>query len=140
MLDALLAHLGDVDHPVVFESDVYEGTEVGDVSDDAGDDAALFEMCDFGESLFEGDGGELFAGVEAGFGQFLDDVSESGFAYIEFLGDALGVAQIVVVFQSLGDGVALGVDAGVVKEALAVAYADETGGLLVGFGAKAFDG
>ncbi len=139
MLDALLAHLRDMDHPVVFESDVYEGSEVGDVADDTGDDASLSEIFDLGESLFEGDGGELFAGVEAGFGELFDDVFEGGFAYVELLGYALGIAQVVVAGESFGDGVAFGVDAGVVKEAFAVAYADEPCGLLVGFGSETFD-
>ena len=53
MGNATIGHLGDVDETILMDTDIHEGTEVGDVGDDARQDHALYEIIDSRDILIK---------------------------------------------------------------------------------------
>jgi hypothetical protein len=67
-----------VDEAVLVDADIDEGTEGGDVGDDAGELHADLEVGRFFDAFLEGEELELFARVAAGLGEFGEDVLSVG--------------------------------------------------------------
>ena len=137
---------------VLVHADVDKGTEGGDVGDDAGQLHALFDILDAGDVLVEFEYLELGTGVETGFVQLFQDVLQGGQSAVggDITVDVNLFAQGFVVHQLLDggaevgghllhEGITLGVHGTAVEGIVAFAHAEESGALLEGFVAKAFD-
>ena len=74
VLDEGVGQRRDVHQAVLMHADVDEGTEGGDVGDDAFEDHARAQVADFLDAIGEGGGLEFGARVAAGLFQFLEDV------------------------------------------------------------------
>ena len=81
MADASVGELRNVDEAILMDADVYEGTEVCDVCDDAGQLHAFAQVVDGTDVSVELERFERLAWVAAGFLQFVHDVSKSGQAH-----------------------------------------------------------
>ena len=53
MCNAAVGHLGDMHQSVLMDADIHEGTEVGDVRDDAWQHHSLHKVVDGGDILVE---------------------------------------------------------------------------------------
>ena len=148
-----MADFADVDKAVLMDADIDEGTELGDVGDDAFEDHADGDIPHFLDVFAEGGDDELIAGVAAGFTEFLADIVEGEdadflgleafhFDLLDYLGfgDEFGDGEAEGGGDGFDDRVGLGVDGGHIEGVFAVADAEEAGGLFEGFGAEAGDG
>lgn len=136
------------------DAEVYEGSEVGDIGNDAFQGHAGFEVGDGLDVFAEGGGDELRSRVTTGLFEFLEDVAQGGFAHC--IGDIAlqihllegeGLEGFGILCQGFevdpqirqdgfDDAIAFGVDGGVVQGIFAIADAEEASGLLEGFGAQ----
>lgn len=80
--DEVIGELGNVDESVLMDANIDEGTEGGDVGDDAGEFHSWLEIGWFFHAIGEAEVLELFARIAAGFGELGEDVLESGEADI----------------------------------------------------------
>ena len=135
------------------DADIDEGSELGDVGDDAFEDHADGDIPHLLDVFAEGGDDELIAGVAAGFAEFLADIVEGEDADLlgleplhlhlldHFrLGDEFGDGETQRGGNCFNDRVRLGVDGGHIEGVVAIADAEEAGGLLERLGAEAGDG
>ncbi len=150
--DEVVGELRNVDEFVLMDADIDEGTEGGDVGDDAGQLHADGEVGGFFDAVLEGEQLELFARAAAGFRKFGEDVFERrqydlvidvlvevdfpavGVVGEEFLDFATGVGG-----HFSDERVAFRVDGGRIERVLAVADTEEAGGKFERFVAEAGD-
>lgn len=152
VLDEVVGELADVDEAILVDAYVDEGTEGGDVGDDAGEFHADGEVGWFFHAVGEGEGLELAAGVAAWFREFRHDVLEGGKTHIGadifsevdgfppvFVADEVGHGAAGVRGHAFDESVAFRVDGGGVERVGGVADAEESGGLFEGLVAEPGD-
>jgi hypothetical protein len=148
-----IGELADVDEAVLVDADIDEGTEGGDVGDDAGEFHADLQVGGFFHAFLEREQLELFARVAAGFGEFGTGCPASVgrptsaltyFLRSIFLAGGFVGEQVLDLAADIGghlfdERVAFRVDGGGIERVLAAADAEEAGGLFEGFFAEARD-
>lgn len=97
VLDEVVGELADVDEPLGVDTYVDEGSEVGDVGDDAGQELADAKVGGLMDGRVELEGVQRFARVEAWFVELLQDVLQggqaNGFMRVCAFGDVVGEAR-----------------------------------------------
>ena len=106
--DIAVGELGDVDETVLMDANVDEGSEVGDVGDDARQQHAFLQVVDGLDVSVELECFNLFAGVAAWLLQFAHDIGEGRESY--FVGDVSAdvylLARLLIV-DEVADGAML---------------------------------
>ena len=143
--DIAVGELGDVDEAVLMDANVDEGSEVGDVGDDARQQHAFLQVVDGLDVSVELECFNLFAGVAAWLLQFAHDIGEGRESY--FVGDVSADVYLIARFLMVDevadsamlilghlfdDMIALRMDGAVVEWVLGTRDAQETGTLLKG--------
>ena len=137
---------------VLVHSQIDEGAECGDIRHDAGELHSRLEILNFHRLVGEGENLELLARVASGFGEFFEDVLESGKTdlwgdvFFQFDGSApsgvlhqLGDGATDIRRHAVHEGVALGVHGTGVERMPSIADAKEAGSLLEGFWPEAWN-
>ncbi|EGY01038.1 hypothetical protein AZA_29053 [Nitrospirillum viridazoti Y2] len=150
ILHELAGQLADVHQPVLVHAHVDEGAKGGDVGDHAFQHHAGLKVLQFLHAVLEGGGLELGARVTAGLLQFLKDIlnrwdaetivgvvgriqaAQEGHVADQRCQGASGLGQ-----DTLHHRVGFGVHGGAVQGGIAVADAQEAGGLFESLGAQA---
>ena len=152
VLDEAVGDLADVHESILVHADIDEGSEGGDVGDDAGEAHAGFEILDLMNSFGEGEDLELLAGIASRAGQLREDVlkgRETDVARditgginprpdgcIPEQGSNIGSQ---VLGHGIDDGIAFWMDRGRIQRVGGVADAEKSGALFEGFRAEARD-
>ena len=158
MLDEFIADLGNMDQPVLVDTQVYECAEINDVAHSAGQFHAGFEVVQPHDVTAQQRLGQAVAHVAARLTQLGDDIVQRRLTHPQRLTQDLGpldldnagqARQLVGadfgggvaagIQQGLGGGVALGVDGGRVQAVLRLGQPQEARALLIRLGAKTLD-
>ena len=130
---------------ILMDADVDEGTEIGDVGDDAWQFHALDEVVDGIDTRVELEFFNLFAGVATRLFLFFEDIGKGRDAYLSghvafdidglalfLVTNQVGHSAVLVLGHLLDDVVALRMDGRVVERILGARDAEETCALLEG--------
>ena len=137
---------------VLVHAEVDEGSERGDIGDEAGELHSWLEILDFHRLVGEGKNLKLLARVAAGLGEFFEDVLQGRETdlrcdvFFQFDGSApsgvlhqLGDRAADIRRHAVDEGVALGVHGTGVERMPPVADAEEASSLFEGLGAETWN-
>ena len=143
--DVTVGQLGNVDESVLMNTDIDEGSEVGDVGDDARQLHAFAQVVNGLHAGVELELLNLFARVAPGFLQLVHDVGKGGESdvaghislYVNLctlvgLADKVGDGAMTILGHLLHNAIALRMNSRVVEWVLGIRDAQESGTLLIG--------
>ena len=143
--DVFIGQLTDVDESVLMDTDVNEGSEIGDICHNSRQFHAFVQVFNGLNTGVELEGFNLFAGVTAGFLQLFHDIRKGGESNVggnvsldinllarTFIINKVSDRAVVVLSHLFDDVVALRVYGAVVEWILGFWYAQESSTLLIG--------